>query len=345
MSATPPLLSPDDTRYLKGIAILLMLAHHLFGFPERILPPAELIPLSRHWALEVQFGIFAKICVPMFMFLAGYGFSRRANISAGYVFDKLGRLFGTYWFYFALFIPVGMAFFPDVRDASGIGQRFSTDPVTILANLFAISDSYNNEWWFLQTYALLLIALPAIARLGRQPWLLMLLSVAAALAPLVVVPASGLPRFDIGSRQFLIWQFPFVLGFLFERMIGKQATAWRHPLFILPALAATLLLVKFLGLYGGILATPIFAALCLTARTVFPALSQPFMRLGDHSLPMWLIHTFFCYYFFQGLVFLPRYSIAVFIVFVAMTYGSAYGLERLRLGLLSCVRPATRHAA
>ncbi len=340
-----PLLTPDDTRYLKGIAILLMLAHHLFAFPERILPPAELIPLTRHWALEVQFGVFAKICVPMFMFLGGYGFSRRMNISAGYVFDKLRRLFGTYWFYFALFIPVGMAFFPDVRDASGIGQRFSTDPITILANLFAISDSYNNEWWFLQTYALLLIALPAMARLARRPWLLALISTAAFLSPLVIVPATQLGCLDTAIRQFLLWQFPFILGFLIERAIPGPASAWRHPIFPLLAIAATLVLVKFLGLRGSMLATPFFAYLCLTVRRALPAIGRPFRQLGDLSLPMWLIHTFFCYYFFQAFIFLPKHSVLVFIGFIAVTFFTAYGLEKLRLAMLSCFKPAAGHAA
>ena len=38
---------------------------------------------------------------------------------------------------------------------------------------------------------------------------------------------------------------------------------------------------------------------------------------------MWLTHTFFCYYWLQRLVYLPRYSPLIFLWLTALSYGSA----------------------
>lgn len=345
MAPAPGPLTRDDTLYLKGIAILLMLAHHLFAFPERILPPAELVPVTQAVPLEYHLGVLAKICVPVFMFLAGYGFSRRADFSASYVFDKLGRLFGTYWFYFALFIPLGIAFFPEVPDAAGTGQRFSPETGTFLCNLFALCSTYNNEWWFIQPYALLLIALPALGALSKRPWMLLLVSAGGLLAGALFKPSSPWPLLDAAVRQFLIWQFPFVAGFLMRDAV-LQWIARRVPQMLRLPLAALVAaaLLKLLGLYGAILAAPFILYLCHRLGATLHFTWRPMTALGRMSLPMWLIHTFFCYHFLQPVVFAPRYSVAVFAFFVGLTFAAAVVLERLRGALLATVGPPAAKA-
>lgn len=61
------MLCKEDTKKLKGIAILLMLAHHLYTFADRI--PYEMhIATSIHISgqeLTVIIGLFGKICVSL----------------------------------------------------------------------------------------------------------------------------------------------------------------------------------------------------------------------------------------------------------------------------------------
>lgn len=59
-------LSKDYSNMVKGMAILMMIMHHIWGFPEKI--PGLLLS-----NIEVQIGSAAKICVSIFMFLSGYG--------------------------------------------------------------------------------------------------------------------------------------------------------------------------------------------------------------------------------------------------------------------------------
>lgn len=66
------MLTRTNTKQLKAVAILLMLAHHLFTFPDRI--PYGLSPATSIMISNLEFtqciGTFGKICVSILCFLA-----------------------------------------------------------------------------------------------------------------------------------------------------------------------------------------------------------------------------------------------------------------------------------
>ena len=67
------LLLCDDTKIIKTIAIIWMLIHHLWGFPDRLVGGS----LNYFYSIFDQstiiyFGIFGKFCVSIFFFV-GYG--------------------------------------------------------------------------------------------------------------------------------------------------------------------------------------------------------------------------------------------------------------------------------
>ena len=66
--------SRDDTKLMKGAAIVLMLMHHLWGFPGRIAGGElwHVLSICGESSLT-YFGSFGKICVSFFFFLGGYG--------------------------------------------------------------------------------------------------------------------------------------------------------------------------------------------------------------------------------------------------------------------------------
>lgn len=66
--------SREDTKVMKGIAILLMLMHHLWGFPDRIMGGGVLgIFKFMGVSLPYYLGLYGNICVSLFFFLGGYG--------------------------------------------------------------------------------------------------------------------------------------------------------------------------------------------------------------------------------------------------------------------------------
>lgn len=58
-------LSRQDTSVMKGIAILAMLFHHMYGSI-----PIDIVPYSG--ALQ-WIGWLGKVCVALFLFCSGYG--------------------------------------------------------------------------------------------------------------------------------------------------------------------------------------------------------------------------------------------------------------------------------
>lgn len=138
-------LSKDYSNMVKGMAVLMMIMHHIWGFPERI--PGLLLS-----NIEVQIGSAAKICVSIFMFLSGYGlyytFYKKGEIR---VWHRVWSIYKRFWQVFFIFVPIGFLF---------LSKPFAIQE--FLQNMFCLKFGYNHEWWFLGTYIELLIILPVV---------------------------------------------------------------------------------------------------------------------------------------------------------------------------------------
>lgn len=53
-------------------------------------------------------------------------------------------------------------------------------------------------------------------------------------------------------------------------------------------------------------------------------------RIGRQSTNMWLIHSFFCYYFYPvvRIVVAPRWAISSLLVLIVLTYGASVGVTQ-----------------
>lgn len=156
-------LTKDYSEMIKGVAVLMMILHHVWGFPEKI-PD---LPLSH---LEVKIGAAGKICVSIFMFLSGYGlyytFGKKGTIR---VWNRVCNIYKRFWQVFLIFVPVGFIF---------LSKPFALQE--FLANLFCLEFSYNHEWWFLGTYRELLLVLPIVLLVHQKkcfPYLIVGLAV------------------------------------------------------------------------------------------------------------------------------------------------------------------------
>lgn len=187
-------LTKDYSNMVKGMAVLMMIMHHIWGFPEKI--PA--LPLSN---FEVQLGAAGKICVSIFMFISGYGlyyiFEKKETIR---VWHRVWNVYKRFWQVFLIFVPVGFLF---------LCKPF--DVLEFLANLCCFKFSYNQEWWFLGTYIELLLVLPVMLMANQKkyfPYLIVGLSV-------LLRGLSGLINLNSGGGKFthllLLLLFPVVL--------------------------------------------------------------------------------------------------------------------------------------
>lgn len=64
----------EMSQVIKGIAIIIMVFHHLFGSSDWVLERNCFfsIPMGEY-SLEYYVAVFGKICISIYAFLSGYG--------------------------------------------------------------------------------------------------------------------------------------------------------------------------------------------------------------------------------------------------------------------------------
>ncbi len=306
-----------ETNAAKGVAICLMFSNHLYAFPDRLIHGNSYIPLIPWVNAEPYLERFGHICVAMFLFLSGYGFflgyARSQASSIRYCLQKLQDFYVTYWLYFLIFVPIGMLLFKDIRMFHSHEIRYSPGIVNFLENFLGWSSSYNSEWWFVRMFVILLAFLcPIYLKLINQH-----LYAFCFLSLGLFATALFFKVDHTGSLGFLFWQMSFSIGLIFARL-----KLFSHPviqyldrvnvLWLFAGVSVSMALELRIGARIDFLLAPFFIFIVVRLVEVCN-LSPLFIHLGVNSFPLWLIHSFFCYYYFQDIIFFPKYSPLVFV--------------------------------
>lgn len=164
-------ITREQSAVLRGIAILMMIYHHVFATPETY--KLEYFSVLQFGGVNVerQLAWFCKMTVGIFIFVSGYGMyyvlqkrpvKEPAKESfAGYLLGcyrqslaKLARLYAQYWY--ALIVSMTLVFLFDPE-----APVFS--PKEFLLNMLGLSCSYNGTWWYILQYVKMLLLLPLVA--------------------------------------------------------------------------------------------------------------------------------------------------------------------------------------
>lgn len=246
-------LTKDHSIQIKGAAILCMMLFHLFGFPERISTSA--------WWMGMPIIKALQICVPIYLFMAGYGLqcvAKKEGITWRIIGKRLKKLYLSFWWVAVPFITIGCI----------IGY-YAFNAETVFYNLLGLTASCNGEWWFFSLYAELLVLFYFISkiRLGWKGYLLLMLGLLIFTRAL-----NGVLRLDDGIiverhlKMLLIDLNVFMLGCFFakfdifgwlnEQYFWLYKKTWLAPLFIL----IPILVRAYLPLIGitELLIVPIF---------------------------------------------------------------------------------------
>ena len=154
-------LTKEHSIQIKGVAILCMVLFHLFGFPERI-------PTSVQW-MGMPIIKALQICVPIYLFMAGYGLQcivAKGTVTWMSIGKRLKKLYLSFWWVAIPFISVGC-----------IVGYYAPDVKNIFYNLSGLTTSCNAEWWFFSLYAELLVLFYFVSKikLGWKGYLLLML--------------------------------------------------------------------------------------------------------------------------------------------------------------------------
>ena len=133
------MVSGIEKQISKGIqivAVLMMVFHHTFGFPERYLEGISYIGLTIGSIHVEQFiGSMCKICVSLFAFGTGYALAHK-KLTLKYIWKKICLLMLIYWFSLIVFVIAKCI------DGSGCSI------IEITKNIFLYSFSINNNAWY-----------------------------------------------------------------------------------------------------------------------------------------------------------------------------------------------------
>lgn len=352
----------EDTKVIKGVAVLLMLAHHLLLFPNRMPTGYELISMFSIGGQTIEgiIGSFGKICVSLFMFLGGYGLYCRSRtdekgkrtVSIG---QQILSLYFSLWKVMAIFLPIGFLFFGNQELYSSFGAQcvnFSNFTIReFVGNITGWELTYNGEWWFFSSYIYaLFLGCVFLEMTGNRcskhadMFLVIVVELfAVCIAPnLVQVPAlSGLS----GSMFFwrLICLNAYIVCFLMgivaakydsitqvRKMLNGFGSVQKILLSIVLQILVILIRVYFCD-SGEIdlVLLPAYIASLMVLVDAIPYSRKVLLFFGKHSTNMWLTHSFFCFYFgvFAKAVYFTRNGVAAYMTLLALTMAASIFLD------------------
>ncbi len=325
-------LTKENTLQIKGISIILMFIHHLFKFPGR-LKGVSYVSMSGNiffgYNIEYLIGDFGKICVGIFLFLSGIGFYCSEKYEWRDFIKRIKYFYLNFLFIFLIFIPIG--FFSIKGQVIKGKVMYSGGIEELFLNLSLIKTTYCGEWWYAGLYIEILLLSPLIFKLLKKSIKLSILfHLLLYMSYFLLQITTKYLHIEFLKNSFLygnilrvlIYQIIFYMGILTAKF---DLYSIFTKIKISPLLGILLVFIsrgisKILGIsyYIECVFVFFFIYFCLEFLKKKKKI-EAFETIGKNSLNMWLIHSFFCYYYFQRLVFTPKYSIFILMWLIILT--------------------------
>jgi len=344
--------SKNDTLAIKALAVMLMLIHHLFTFPDKLNNGAyfdNLFTFENGVTLEYVMGNFGKLCVALFMMLAGYGMycsyqKNKENVDT-LITKRLNTVYIKYWQIFIIFIPIGLI----------IGaEHIEHSLVRWVTNFFAIETTFNGEWWFFTIYILMILIFPIIIRwVDRKhanPWsdiiLVLIINEFFNTSLLTFLKTNVYTKDYYGTfiTQKIITLLVMIPMFLAGCYLAKYDVIAKirnkipspviAKLIGIAILAVTFILRKNWPMpsnWGWDRLDFIYACTFTIAFALIldglAAVKNTLAFIGKQATGIWLIHSFFCYYYWQDFTYATQNPILIFIILFVISFALSYAIE------------------
>lgn len=336
----------EKSKEVKGLAILFLLAYHLFESAELVTSLGvnhAPFPLDK-FLLVTGFG---NVCVSVFVFLTAYGISvgiwRQENITIGIAYQQAGkRFFRLVGQFFALYLSVNLIWFMQfdydklygmnkqgmfylLTDAAGFSQFFETPTM-------------NMTWWYMKVAYILIFLIPVLAfavkKIGN-PILIM-----AFLFPYAI------PMDKDVQRYFFVAVFGVCAahGEWVDKLLNLKmpyVVKWilGFGLLVLSVLVRQNYIVY--QTYIAYVDAPIVLVIIYLACAVFgsiPGLNKVLAFIGTHSMNIYLVHTFFYMSLWRDFIYRFRYAGLIFLALLITTLLYSVVLEFVKNKVLLMIK-------
>lgn len=324
-------MTKEETAMCKGIAIIMMLFHHLFyslnTYSEY---EVDYTPFGYNYTYLVSFAF--KACVTVFVFLTAYGISRQfilksinnENELRKYTIKRYFKLMSGYWFIFILtwimeYIPGG-----GYSKIQNYGEDIFKRAVNLLIDFMGVAHilgtpTHNPTWWYMSWAITLIFLIPFIIKMSEK-------YSAVVIMPLMIL----VPLYFSGNGVFITYIIPVCAGIifaqnsLFEKLKDKRKMS---GIFRVGEMIISIA-IGILGIYFRerikmyfIWDTIIAINVCVLCQAVFyniRILKQGLEFLGEsnRSMNIFMTHTFIFLYWFKDFIYSWKYPIVILIVFI-----------------------------
>lgn len=348
----------ENTLAVKGMAILFMLCRHLLIVNRQPCEKQLNTMFAGSMDLYLMLGLATQICVAMFMFLGGVGFYYSME-KENSLFQNIANLYKRMWKIFIIYIPVGFLLYYGkeriwCQDATTcvVFQEFRMSQ--FLLNFFGFRSEYNREWWFFKTYiCCLLIGFVFVRFTKTLKYVSVHIGIVIAfhgLTQYIFPYIAKMDQFAGVNENFFFINFCtiqqsascFILGIVFTKfhLLDRLIAFWNKSIkkrtvsMMIGAFGICLVLFIRFRVFeetGDLLLIIFIVLFSLKFAQGADFLEKCFMTLGKYSSSMWLIHTFYCFYYYHTamIVYWSRRPVVAYLTLVIMTFISAFVVDGL----------------
>lgn len=334
-------LSKTDTNVIKGIAVCLLLFHHLFysqdTFTNYEITGMFFSNLSIH-----TLGLFCKTCLCLFVFVSGYGLTitykkkeTKMDVKKD-VSKRIFHLFLQYWFVFAIANIISLILPSIITNGVDTVTIYFSEGVVkgiiyILLDALCLSrllgtPIFNVTWWWMPVAIVIFLLVPIIYNWSKKYGFVLYI------CSIYIIKLTG-----IDTQSTCVYLLPtLVLGCwcaetdFFNKFIKKF-----NFLFLLNLLAFLFLYILYRArtevpasiFWDGLFPIPVSIIVILFIRKL-RGFRYILMKLGEISLYMFLTHTFIKTYWFAEYIYQFKYPLLIFLSLLASTYVSSLALSK-----------------
>lgn len=333
-------MNKKTTQMIKGIAILIMIAHHFI-----------VIPFSELPYLITLFGYSCKICVAFYAVLSGYGYFFAREKTVRYGLKKIWGLLQIYWLsLFTLFIP------------AAIVGGWKVTPWQLIVQMFGLLPNLNWFAWYVFFYVFCMLVMPALCKYRVFRFKPIINLALMLIVPYIFeVALHTVPNYEANTIIHDLFScflyFPcFLVGYwMAENQVVEKLKfmKWmRNSILNLIGIAvifgARILVNSIAGFLLDVFYAPIL--ICLTANLFEMVDSKPvsavFNTLGKYSTGMWFFHAvFFSTYvcdWFQPILKLISWPPLMYVWLVVLSLAGAFVYQKILDGLRALPRLVKR---
>ena len=307
-------LSKNDTTAIKGIAIILMLWHHLFLYT------------NAYGDFAQSMAVVFKVCVALFLFVSGYGLTKQYSKlekpyfknTVKFLLKRYVNFFLHYWFCFVLVVLVGNLAgltFEDVYPASRNTLKcFLLDAWGLMG-----WGSYLSTWWFNKMILQLYLVFPLLYLLVRNKYV--------ALASMVVIAVMQPNALSLPGHVFCVVEggLPaFFMGMmvskhqLLPKADGKTKRIVAIIVSVLVVVGLSMLHQSGIKGYYAILIRAVLAVVVIYLYSLTMIGFSPIRYVGQFATTMYLVHTLI-QILIPKVVYAPKYPVLIFLLFFFMS--------------------------